>query len=78
MDSGVKSSGGLNFISCFSYSDCLLIVQVLKKNFDLKARIQSTGVPSQHNVYIPKESMIDLRNKVSAFILPEMRYKLLP
>ena len=78
MDSGVKSSGGLNFISCFSYSDCLLIVQVLQKNFGLKARILSTGKPSQYNVYIPKESMIDLKNKVSAFIIPKMKYKLLP
>lgn len=78
MDSGVKSSGGLNFIRCFSYSDCLLIVQVLQKNFGLKARIQPTGVLSQHNVYIPKESMVDLRKIVSAFIIPEMKYKLLP
>ena len=78
MDSGVKSSGGLKFISCFSYSDCLLIVQVLQKKFGLKVIIQPTGVPYQHNVYIPKESMIDLRNKVSAFIIPNMKYKLLP
>lgn len=78
MDSGVKSSGGLNFVSCFSYSDCLLIVQALQKNLGLKAIIQPTGILPTHNVYIPKESMIDLSNKVSAFIIPEMKYKLLP
>ncbi len=77
MDSGVKSSRGLNFISCFSYSDSLLIVQVLQQNFGLKARIQPTGIPSQHNVYIPKESVNDLRKIVSAFIIPAMKYKLL-
>lgn len=78
MDSSVKSSGGLLFTSCFSYSDCLLIVQVLDKNFGLKSRIRPTGASSQHNVYIPKEYVIDLRNKVSAFIFPIMKYKLFP
>jgi hypothetical protein len=78
MDSGVKASGGLNFTNCFSYSDCLLLVQVLHKNFGLKATIQSTGVSSKYRVYIPKESMAELRNKVSPFIIPEMKYKLLP
>jgi len=78
MDSGVKSSGGLNFVSCFSYSDCLLIVQALQKNVGLKAIIKPTGIPSEYNVYIPKESMIDLSNKVSAFIIPAIKYKLLP
>ena len=78
MDSGVKSLGGLNFVSCFSEKDCLLIVQVLQKNLGLKAIIQPTGKPYQYNVYIPKESMIDLSNIVSAFIIPEMKYKLLP
>ena len=78
MESGVKASGGLNFINCFSYSDCLLLVQVLHKNFGLKARIQSTGVSSQYRVYLPKESMADLRNKVGIFIIPSMKYKLLP
>jgi hypothetical protein len=78
MDSGVKSSGGLNLINCFSYSDCLLLVQVLHKNFGLKAIIQSTSVSSQWRVYFPKESMADLRNKVDPFIIPEQKYKLLP
>ena len=78
MDSGVKSSGGLKFISCFSYSDCLLIVKVLQENFGIKVIIQSTGLPSQYYVYIPKESMIYFRNKVSAFIVPNMKYKVLP
>jgi hypothetical protein len=83
MDSGVKASitqggAGLKFINCFSYSDCLLLVQVLHKNFGLKAIIQSTGASSQFRIYIPKESMVDLRNKVGTFIIPEQKYKLLP
>jgi len=83
MDSGVKASitqggAGLKFINCFSYSDCLLLVQVLHKNFGLKAIIGSTGASSQFRIYIPKESMVDLRNKVGTFIIPEQKYKLLP
>lgn len=87
MDSGVKSSGGLKFISCFSYSDSLLIIKVLQKNFGLKAIMQpgethlpvdKEGLSSQYYIYIPKEYMIDLKNKVSDFIIPEMKYKLLP
>jgi len=77
MDSGVKASGGLNITNCFSYSDCLLLVQVLHINFGLKATIQSTGVSSKYRVYFPKESMDELRNKVSPFIIPEYKYKLL-
>lgn len=62
----------------FSYSDCLLLVQALDKNFGLKARIESTGVSSQYRIYIPKESMGELRDIVRPFITPEMKYKLLP
>lgn len=78
MDSSVKSLGGLNFTSCFSYSDCLLLVQGLNKNFGLEAKMRFTGMPNQYNVYIQKESMINLRNIISSFIIPQMKYKLLP
>jgi hypothetical protein len=78
MDSSVKSLGGLNFTSFFSYSDCLLLVQVLNKNFGLKAKMRYTGKLNYYNVYIPKESMVDLRNIVGSFIIPHIKYKLLP
>lgn len=78
MGSGVKSAAGLKFTNCFSYSDCLLLVQVLQKNFGLKTTIQSTGVPSQYSIYIPKEYVAELRDIVSPFIIPSMKYKLLP
>lgn len=78
MDSSVKSLGGLNFTSCFSHSDCLLLVEALSKNFGLKAKIQPTGVSDQYTVFIQKESMIDLRNITNSFIIPHMKYKLLP
>jgi hypothetical protein len=89
MGSGVKASGGLKLSTSvsrdikypetnyFSYSDCLLLVQALDKNFGLKATIQSTGVSSQYRIYIPKESMAELRDIVTPFIIPVMKYKLL-
>ena len=77
MDSGVKSSQGLTFVNSYTYSDCALLVKVLHNNFGLKAITQYKGVSSHYSIYIPKESMINLRNKVSIYIIPEMKYKLL-
>lgn len=86
MDSGVKSSGGLKFIRSFSYLDSLLIMKVLQNKFELKAVMLpvKTHLPldvynaSQYYIYIPKEYMMNLKNKVSYFIIPEMKYKILP
>ena len=78
-DSGVKADGGLRLItSSFSYSDLLLLVQVLYNNFEIKASIQSTGVSSQYTIYVGKEYMAQLRKIVSPYIIKEMKYKLLP
>lgn len=88
MDSAVKLSGGLKFISCFSYLDSLLIIKVLHNKFGIKAVMLPVkthlGKPefvynaSPYYIYIPKEYMINLKNKVSDFIIPEMKYKILP
>ena len=78
MGSGIKTSGGLMYTKCFSYSDCLLLVEVLHKNFGLKATIQPTGVSTQYRVCIPKEYLAELRSIVALFLIPEMKYKLLP
>lgn len=79
MDAGSKVSGGLKLSSrSFSYSDCLLLTQVLYSNFGLKSTIQSAGVPSQYIIYIWKESMDELREIVAPYIIPEMKYKVLP
>lgn len=77
MDSGVKTSQGLTFVNSYTYSDCASLVKVLHDSFGLKAKIQYKGVSFQYSIYIPKESMINLRNKVSIYIIPEMKYKLL-
>ena len=78
MDDGSKVSKGLKFsTNSYTYEDCLLLTQVLFQLFGLKATIQSAGVPFQYIIYIWKESMEDLRNIVSPYIIPEMKYKIL-
>ena len=78
MDDGSKVGKGLKFSSnCFTYDECLNLVKVLSKNFNLKASVQSAGAKDQYIIYIWKESMDDLRYIVSPFIIPEMKYKII-
>lgn len=78
MDDGCKSGSGIKLATnSFSYSDCLLLINVLHINFNLKATIQSTGVPNQHHIYIWKESMLILREIVLPHLHSSMKYKLI-
>lgn len=55
-------------------------MNVLYRKFNLKASVQSAGNKSkdQYIIYIWKESMEILCNLVSPFIIPSMKYKILP
>ena len=78
MDDGSKSGRGLKLsTNCFSYHDCLILVKALGDNFGLKASIMSAGSSNQYSIYIWKQSMNDLRNIVSQYILPSMKYKII-
>lgn len=78
MDDGSKVGKGLKFsTNSFSYNDCLILVKALNDNFNLKASVQSAGSNSKYVIYIWKESMNDLRNIVSPYIIPEMKYKII-
>jgi ubiquinol-cytochrome c reductase cytochrome b subunit len=78
MDDGAKVGSGLKFATnSYIHNDCKILVKVLKDNFNLKASIQSAGAKDQYIIYIWKESTEDLRNIVSPYIIPEMKYKLL-
>ena len=77
MDDGCKVGKGLKFsTNSFSYNECLNLVKALNDNFNLKASVQSAGSNDQYVIYIWKESMNDLRNIVSPYIIPEMKYKI--
>ena len=78
MVDGAKVSKALKLTTnSFSYNDCLLLVKALHNNFNIKASIQSAGKKDQYLIYIWKESMTDLTNIVSPYIIPEMKYKLI-
>lgn len=77
MDDGAKVGKGLKFsTNSFTYNECLILVKALNDNFNLKASIQSAGSNNQYIIYIWKESMDDLRNIISPYIIPEMKYKI--
>ena len=77
MVDGAKIGKGLILnTNSFSYNDCLIIIKALNSNFNIKASIQLAGKKDQYIIYIWKESMTDLINIVSPYIIPEMRYKL--
>ena len=77
MDDGGKTGSGLKLsTNSFTYLECIKLVQVLFDNFNLKASIQSAGVPSQYIIYIWKESMPLLREIVKPYVHPSMKYKL--
>lgn len=77
MDDGAKVGKRLKFsTNSFSYNDCLIIIKALNDNFKIKSSVQSAGTKDQYIIYIWQESMNDLRNIVSPYIIPEMKYKL--
>ena len=77
MDDGAKVGKGLKFsTNSFTYNECLILVKALNDNFNLKASIQSAGSNNQYIIYIWKESMDHLRNIISPYIIPEMKYKI--
>lgn len=77
MDDGAKVGKSLKFsTNSFTYNECLILVKALNDNFNLKASIQSAGSKDKYIIYIWKESMDDLRNIVSPYIIPEMKYKI--
>ena len=79
MDDGGKTSSGLKLATNgFKYEDCLLLINVLNNNFNLKSSVISAGVPNQFCIYIWKESMDHLRDIISPYIIKEMQYKISP
>jgi hypothetical protein len=53
MDDGTKSSSGLKVCTnSFSYEDCLILVNALQTNFQLKSSIQSAGKSNQYVISI--------------------------
>ena len=76
MDDGAKVSKGLKFCTnSYTYSDCIILIEALYKNFQIKSTIQKSGADDQYIIYVWKESMPILREIVGPYIIPEMKYK---
>jgi ubiquinol-cytochrome c reductase cytochrome b subunit len=77
MDDGCKCGSGLKLATnSFSYSECLLLTNVLYVKFNLKASVQSAGVINQFHIYIWKESIPELHNLILPYLHSSMKYKL--
>jgi ubiquinol-cytochrome c reductase cytochrome b subunit len=77
MNNGAKIGKNIKFFTnSFSYKECLILIKALNDNFNIKASIQSAGNQDQYIIFIWKESINDLINIVSPYIIPEMKYKL--
>jgi len=78
MDGGIKVGKGLIFSGhSFSYDECFMLVNVLSTNFNIKASVQLAGSKDKYIIYVGKESMSELRNIVSPYIVSGMKYKLI-
>jgi ubiquinol-cytochrome c reductase cytochrome b subunit len=78
MDDGCKVGKGLKLsTNSFTYEECLRLVDALYNNFNLKASIQSAGAENQYIIYIWNQSMKNLCEIVSPYIIPEMKYKII-
>ena len=75
-DDGSRSGKALKLsTNCFTYNECQKLKTELNQK-NLKVSIHKTGVKSQYNQYIHKESKLELINIISPFIHPSKKYKL--
>ena len=58
----------------FSKSENLLLIEALKKNFNLEANLNWDG--KGYRLYFPVSTAESLVKIISPFVLPVMRYKL--
>ena len=78
MDDGSKIGNSLKLsTNTFTYNECLILIKALNDNFNIKATIQLTGGKDQYVIYILKQSMTNLREIISPYIIPSMKYKII-
>ena len=59
----------------FSYTEQHLLLQTLKDNFEICAKIHRKG--RWYNIYIPQNEAVKFCNIIRSFVLPSLKYKLL-
>lgn len=77
MDDGSKVGKGLKLsTNNFTYEECVYLINILYRKYNLKTSIQYSGKKDKYILYIWKESMQDLSKIVSPYIIPAMKYKI--
>jgi ubiquinol-cytochrome c reductase cytochrome b subunit len=77
MDDGSKVGKGLKLsTNNFTKHECLTLVSVLEKNFNIKSTVQSAGSRDSYIIYIWKDSLNKVRNIVLPYMVPAMKYKI--
>lgn len=76
MDQGSRAGKGLKLATKnFTYDECNRLAYLLRNKFHLKISIHKTGHINQWNLYIHKESIINLYNIIKPYLHPSMKYK---
>lgn len=76
MDDGTKAAGALKLCTeSFTYSDILILIDMLKTKFDIQSSPQKRGVIGWR-IYIPRTQMDKVRNLVKPHMHPDMLYKI--
>ena len=78
MDDGtVYKNKGFKFsTNSFTLKEIEYLRLVLIKKYNIKSTIHKSGLNNQYNIYIPKDSFIELKKIVKPFFHPTMVYKL--
>jgi ubiquinol-cytochrome c reductase cytochrome b subunit len=77
MDNGSRSGKGLKLTrNNFTYLECEILANILRKKFNLIVSIHKTGYINQWNLYIHKISMSQLHELLKDFIHSSMKYKI--
>lgn len=75
MDDGSKHSSGYYLhTNCFTYKDHLLLVKILKHNFDLNSSIHKSK--DSFTIYIPSKEVAKFNSLVKDYICESMKYKI--
>lgn len=82
MDDGSRKphgNGAFLHTQCFSMDGQIRLMQTLKRNFSINAKLSSAGLWQGRRLfrlYITAESFNPFRNLISSYLLPSMQYKI--
>jgi len=76
-DGSRQRKQGINLATnSLTHDEVLFLADILKTKYELKCSVVKAGSPNQWKLSIWKESMSQLGNIVSPYIVPEMSYKI--